>query len=86
MNNIFILLTCTTFIFIFLRAFQQKNVMKNNYLWMAPTSYGMGFCEVYIIASVANDGLPLVLAAIAMGTGGATGSILATYLHEKLFK
>ena len=76
-------LGCTTFIFIFLRAFQQKNVMKNKYMWMVPTSYGMGFCEVYIIASVATGGMELWAAALAMGTGGGVGSILATYLHER---
>lgn len=58
--------------------------MKNKYGWMVPTSYGMGLCEVYIIISVANAGLEPLLAALAMGTGGAIGGVLATYFHEHL--
>ena len=74
----------TTLIYVFLRAFQQKNVMHNQYLWMIPVSYGMGMCDVYIIHSVASSENPLYLVALAMGTGGAVGAIAATFFHSKI--
>jgi hypothetical protein len=75
-----------TFIYVFLRAFQQKNVMHSKYLWMVPASYGMGFCDVYLVFSIANGEHVLWLAAIFMGTGGCIGSILATYIHNRMHK
>jgi hypothetical protein len=72
-----------TFVYVFLRAFQQKNVMHSNYKWMVPTSYGMGVCDVYLIVSIANGNHVLYMAALAMGTGGAAGSVMATYLHNR---
>lgn len=80
---IYLFLFGTTFMYVFLRAFQQKNVMHSKYGWMIPTSYGMGVCDVYIITTIAAGGHVLWLAAFSMGTGGAIGSMLATYLHNR---
>jgi hypothetical protein len=80
---IYLALFATTLVYVFLRAFQQKNVMHSKYLWMVPVSYGMGFCDVYIITSIAHGGHVLWIVALAMGTGGTIGSISATYLHNR---
>lgn len=83
---IYFALFSTTLIYVFLRAFQQKNVMHSKYMWMVPVSYGMGFCDVYIITSIAHGDHVLWMTALAMGTGGTIGSISATYLHNRWTK
>ncbi len=83
---IYFLLFFTTLIYVFLRAFQQKNVMHSKYAWMIPTSYGMGFCDVYIITTIAGGQHILWIVAMAMGTGGTIGAISATYLHNRWLK
>lgn len=72
--------------FVGMKAMQQRQVMNAEYLKMPPLSYGMAFCEVFVMATVAktSDSLfGLVLLALAIGTGGALGSILGTYLHVR---
>lgn len=81
---IYFILLGVTFIYVFLRAFQQKNVQHSMYAWMIPVSYGMGLCDVYIISTVARDGHILWVTALFMGTGGALGSVGATFLHNKM--
>ena len=81
--GIYIGLFFVTLTYVFLRAFQQKNVQHSKYLWMIPVSYGMGFCDVYIISTIAKDGHVLWMTALFMGTGGALGAIGATYLHNR---
>ncbi len=80
---IYLSLALITFTYVSLRAFQQKNVMHSKYWWMAPTSYGMALCDVYIISSISHSAPVLIIAAMSMGTGGAIGSIIATYLHDR---
>jgi len=80
---IYFALFATTLVYVFLRAFQQKNVMHSKYAWMVPVSYGMGFCDVYIISTIAAGDHVLWVTALAMGTGGTIGSISATYLHNR---
>ena len=81
---IYLAIFLITLFYVFLRAFQQKNVQHSKYMWMIPISYCMGFCDVYLIATIAN--MPtdyLLLAAAAMGTGGSIGSMTATYIHNR---
>lgn len=72
-----------SFIFIFLKAFQQRNVIHDNFKWVFPTSIGMALTEYGVIAIIAARGyhLPLVLAA---GVGAGLGSMGAMVLHRKL--
>ena len=82
----YLLAFLVSFVNIFLRATQQRQVMAAQYLRMPPVSMGMAFCEVFIVANVARtaDGLwPLVLLALCIGTGAACGSMLGTYLHVR---
>jgi hypothetical protein len=75
-----------SFILIFLKATQQRQVQFAEYRKMPPVSIGMAFCEVFIVANVARtaDGFwPLVLLAICIGTGAACGSMLGTYFHVR---
>lgn len=74
-----------SFVFIFLKALQQRNVAFDNYKWVFPTSLGMAFTEYGVIALIASRGyhIPLVLAA---GVGAGLGSMVAMCFHHKYIK
>jgi len=71
--------------FIFLKAFQQRNVTFDNYRWVMPTSLGMAVCEVYVVANIAKLGwhLPLV---VVVGLGSGLGAVCAMYAHHRWVK
>ena len=73
------------FCYVFVRAFQQRNVAFAHYWWIVPTSYCMATLDVFIIVFVAKSGwhVPVVL---ANGTGGACGALCAVYLHKRFIK
>ena len=70
-----------SYVFIALKAFQQRHVIHNDWWWVPPTSMAMAFVEFYVIASVAKNGygLPLVLAG---GSGAALGALTAMFIHN----
>ncbi len=80
----------TNLLYIALKAFQQKNVMHDNYKAMLPTSCAMAMCEVFIMGTVAvlavssTGFVHTAINAVAMGLGGGIGSITATFYHNKL--
>ena len=73
-----------SFILIFFRAFQQRNIVASRYKLMVPTSMAMTFAEVYIIATAAAQ--PSLTLACFIGAGGGCGAILATLASNRLFK
>lgn len=85
---IYVAVFLATFLNIGLRATQQRQVMAAQYWRMPPVSMGMAFCEVFVWGNVARAALQggtwqLVGVALAMGCGGALGSIAGTYLHAR---
>lgn len=70
------------FLFIFLKAFQQRNVAYDNYGWVLPTSFGLALTEVYVIASIAKSGFtfPIVL---TIGLAAGTGAWTAMKIHRR---
>jgi ABC-type phosphate/phosphonate transport system permease subunit len=69
-----------------LKALQQRHVQHAEYLKMPAVSYGMAACEVFITYSVIKtfpDVWGLALLILAIGSGGAIGSILGTWLHAR---
>jgi len=74
-----------SFVFVFLKAFQQRNVAFDNYRWVFPTSLAMAATEVYVITVIATKGYSL-LAVLGMGTGAGAGALLAMHLHHKYVK
>lgn len=80
-----ILTFLASFVFIWLRAFQQRNVAFDNYGWIMPTSLLMAVTEVYVIANVASMGYSLGLV-LAMGLGGGLGATSAALVHKKWIK
>lgn len=84
MNAIIAFLTtfAANFAFIFLKAFQQRNVVHDNYGWVVVTSNAMALFEVYVVAMVAKEGFTLWLV-FALGLGGGTGCLAAMLLHKR---
>ena len=71
--------------FIFLKAFQQQNVIRGKYLWVPPTSMVMAMGEVYIVAYVAVTGFSFP-AVVAIGAGGSLGCLASMAVHRRLNK
>lgn len=76
-----LLVFLTSFAFIFLKSWQQLNVVRKMYWWILPTSMLMAVCEVYVIASVAKFGWGWLV--FWVGLGGGLGSTLATWMHHR---
>ena len=74
-----------SFVFIFLKAFQQRNVAFD-----APpavvvcTSLCMACAEVYVVSAIATQGYSLPLVA-CIGLGAGIGSVCAMRLHRRIF-
>jgi len=77
-----LLLGLNSFAYIFLKAFQQKNVMQDKYYWMIPISICMGFSEVFLIVTVAAH--VTYLTGLCIGIGGGLGCIIACWSHNKI--
>lgn len=73
-----------SYVFIFLKSWQQLNVVHKQYWWIVPTSMAMATCEVYVIATTAHNGWGWMV--LPIGLGGGLGSLCSTYLHSKLTK
>mgnify|MGYP003679893111 CR=1 FL=1 len=73
------------YVFVFLKAFQQRNVAFDHFKWVIPTSWAMAIAEVYVISLIAVQGYSLWLAG-AIGTGAGLGAICAMYLHKRIMK
>ena len=70
-----------TFIFVFVKAFQQLNVVGGHYWYVLPTSFLMAAAEVTIIINIVT--LLTFWACVPMGLGGGTGAMLAMYIHKR---
>jgi hypothetical protein len=73
------------YVYVMLRAVQQRNVAFDNYAWVIPTSYCMAIVDVFIITFVAHQGWTLPIVA-ANGTGGALGALSAMWFHKRFIK
>jgi hypothetical protein len=78
--SIYLLAFTSSFFFIFLRAFQQLNVVRGNYLLVVPTSIGMAACEVFTIGAIVVNGWGWIVLAVGFGSG--LGALLAMYVHK----
>lgn len=73
------------FIYVMLRAFQQRNVAFDHYRWVIPTSYAMAATDMFLIASIAKAGWSVDFF-LTYGTAGACGSICAMLFHKRYIK
>lgn len=68
----------STFLTVFLLAFQQQNVQHGLYLAAAGTSVAIAAAQYVMISSVIQGG-----SWILMGLGGAAGVTLSMLIHRK---
>ena len=76
------------FVFVFFKAFQQRNVTGLHYKWIIPISYAMSTTEVFVISLVAYEVVQgftwdVLWFALTIGTGGGLGAIVAMHMHSK---
>lgn len=74
-------LTFVTASLVFVRGFQQLNVIGGHYIMASVTSYVIALFEVLFIVDVVSRGFDSIL---FVGTGGAIGVIAAMFLHPRI--
>jgi hypothetical protein len=73
------------FVFVFLKAFQQRNVAFDAPAWVViVTSLFMAATEVYVIAAIVLEGYSIPLVA-SIGSGAGLGAVCAMRLHKRIF-
>ncbi len=80
------------FVFVFFKAFQQRNVAFDHYKWIVPISYCMAATEVIVVSLIAIDAtqassiIDMIPIAFSIGTGGGLGALLAMWVHNRIFR
>ena len=74
------LLMLSTFVLVFLRAFQTQNVIHRHYYFAGVTSFLMAGAEVAVVLGVVSSGWAAVP---WIGAGGALGVTTSMFLHKK---
>lgn len=69
--------------YIMLKAWQQLNVVHNNYYWILPTSMCMAAGEVFIMSRIVHTGFMWTFVA-AGGLGAGLGALTAMHLHKRM--
>ncbi len=72
-----------SFIAIFLRGFQQMNVIHSKYTMIAITSYLLALTDVAVVSIIVEHGWNTVL---AQGSGAALGMLTSIYIHNRWVK
>jgi predicted NodU family carbamoyl transferase len=81
--TLYILSTIASFGAVFLKGFQQKNLIGNHKNALVLTSFAMSAFEVASITMVVQGGWWAIL---TMGIGGSTGMLCAVAIHDRLFR
>lgn len=84
MIGIALLVFFTSFVFIFLKSWQQLNVAYYQLWWIVPTSFAMASAEVVTVANMAHYGWGWVIVPIGLGSG--LGSLASTIIHKRMRK
>ncbi len=79
--SLFFFSFAAAFLFVFLRATQQKNVQHNNYLLVLPVSLAMAFSEGWVVAAIAKQGYDLYLV-LTIGIGSGLGCMLSMWVYS----
>lgn len=78
----YILAFIISFVAVFFKVLQQKNVVKDSYKFMIPVSMGMALTQVLIIFLAIKEDIWVF---IPMGVGGGIACIIAVKFHNKFF-
>lgn len=79
---IYALSVAVSFAAVFLKGFQQKNVIGNHQRTIFFTSYLIAAFDVAAVALIVKGGWPI---AISSGTGAAFGMLAAIRFHDRIF-
>jgi hypothetical protein len=82
--TLYLALAGASFLFVFLKAFQQRNVAFDNYIAVMPISIMMASVEVFTVTKVAAAGWNIGIV-LSIGIASALGAITAMHLHKWLF-
>jgi hypothetical protein len=77
-----VVLVSASYLHIGLRAMQQLNVQHNRYAWVPVVSSALALCEVYVIATLAKQGVGWAVPCVAVGA--TFGTWTAMYIHKRL--
>jgi hypothetical protein len=77
-----LLAALVTFVSVFLKGFQHKNVIANKLKSIVITSYLMASADVLLVGLIAHEGWILIP---FCGTGAALGMYISIKLHDRLF-
>lgn len=86
--ELFIAIFAVNFVYVMLKAMQQKSVVADKKIFIIPTSIAMSACEVFMVGAIAT----LVLSSqsywafVPAGLGGGVGCILGMELFNRLNK
>jgi len=69
-----------SYAYIYLKAWQQINVIHKRYTWVVPVSFMLALCEVTTIGLVVHTSFWLF---IPIGVGGGLGCIMAMWRHNR---
>lgn len=72
-----------SYLFIALKALQQRQVVHDEYMMILPTSMAMAACEVFVVANIADLGWSIALV-LAVGSGSGLGCLSAMVLHRRI--
>jgi hypothetical protein len=81
-SALFAVSAVATFAYVFLRAFQQINVIHQHYWRILPTSLGMGIGDVVLILLIVKADTLWI--GLSNGIAGACGCYAAIYLTRRL--
>lgn len=76
------LIFLAAFVFVALKAIQQRQVAHDEYSRILPTSISMGLVEVYLIATIGREGWSLPMA-LSWGVGAGLGCLTAMWAHRR---
>lgn len=74
----------SSFAFIFLKSWQQLNVVHYQLWWIVPTSFAMATCEIVVVSNMAHHGWGWIILPIGLGSG--FGSLASTVIHKRTRK
>jgi hypothetical protein len=78
----YLALFAATFVYVLLRALQQRNVAFDSYRWIPPVAFGMAAVDAFLIVTVAQSGWSWQIV-IANGAAGALGCLAAMWIHKR---
>lgn len=81
---LYLALAGASFLFVFLKAFQQRNVAFDNFVAVIPVSLLMASVEVFTVTKVAAAGWSVGIV-LAIGLASGSGAVAAMLLHRRIF-